>query len=145
MIIAVVIPAVFNSFGMEPAGRFLRRVFDGYGQITLGILLFLLVMAGLRYWQSLRLPDILFPIARSEIFLLAGMTVVTILIIWVLGPLAISLQEQAFEATTEVGKKTAYDQFFRMHMIVRALHLTNLGLAIGLFIGKLRKAMILQF
>ena len=144
MIIAVVIPAVFNSFGMEPAGRFLRRVFDGYGQITLGILIFLLGMSGVRYWQSLRLPDILFPITRWELILLTAMTVVTILILWVLGPLAISLQEQAFEATTDVEKKTAYDQFFRMHMIVRALHLTNLGLAIGLFIGKLRKRIILQ-
>lgn len=144
MIIAVVIPAVFNSFGMEPAGRFLRRVFDGYGQMTLAILLFLLGMSGVRYWQSLRLPAILFPITRLEIILLAAMTVVTILILWVLGPQAISLQEQAFESTTDLEKKTAYDQFFRLHMIVRALHLTNLGLAIGLFIGKLRKGIILQ-
>ena len=36
MIMMVVIPAVFNSFGMEPAGRFLRRVFDGYSQVDIG-------------------------------------------------------------------------------------------------------------
>ena len=49
VIMAIVIPAVFNSFGMEPAGRFLRRVFDGYGYLNLGILLLLSFVAFLRF------------------------------------------------------------------------------------------------
>ena len=49
VIIAIIIPAVFNSVGMEPAGRFLRRVFDGYGYMNLGILLVLSLVAFLRY------------------------------------------------------------------------------------------------
>ena len=72
------------------------------------------------------------------------MLVVTTLILWVLGPQAIALQEQAFESPAGVEKKTAYDQFFRLHMIVRALHLTNVGLAIGLLISKLRKGLAVQ-
>ena len=72
------------------------------------------------------------------------MALVTILIVWVLGPQAIALQEQAFEATTELEKKSAYDQFFRLHMIVRALHMINLALAVGLFISKLRRGLAVQ-
>ena len=55
---------------------------------------------------------------------------------WVLGPQAVALQELAFEATNEmVDKKAAYsDKFFRLHMVVRALHLANVGVAIGLFV-----------
>ena len=41
VIIALVIPALFNSFGMEPAGRFLRRVFDGFGLMNVWILIVL--------------------------------------------------------------------------------------------------------
>ena len=48
VIIATVIPAVFNSVGMEQGGRFLRRVFDGYGLLTMGILVVLGLLAGLR-------------------------------------------------------------------------------------------------
>ena len=144
MIMMVVIPAVFNSFGMEPAGRFLRRVFDGYSHVTLGVLVFLIGMCGIRIWQSHLAQPLLFPVTRIEILLLGAMVIATALILWVLGPQAIALQEQAFESTTELEKKTAYDQFFRLHMIVRALHLTNLGLAVGLFIVKLRRGLAVQ-
>ncbi len=142
MIIAVVIPAVFNSFGMEPAGRFLRRVFDGYSFLTLGILLFLLCMVGLRYWQQNHSSLILFPVTRVEVLLLMGMALTTGLIMGVLGPQAIVLQEQAFEAVADIEKKAAYDQFFRMHMIVRALHLVNVALATGLLVSKLRRGLL---
>src|SRR3982750_1389904 len=35
VIVAAVIPAVFNSFAMEPGGRFLTRVFNGYNRLVL--------------------------------------------------------------------------------------------------------------
>ena len=74
MIIAVVIPAVFNSFSMEPAGRFLRRVFDGYSLITLGILLFLIVMSRcFDIGMGQHSTQILFPVTRMEVILLVSM------------------------------------------------------------------------
>ncbi len=144
MIIAVVIPAVFNSFGMEPAGRFLRRVFDGYSLFTLGILLFLMMMAGTRYWYGLSSSHNQFPVTRTDVILLVCMMITTGLVMGVLGPKAIALQEQAFETVSQVEKKVAYDQFFRVHMIVRALHLINVGLAAGLLISKLRRGLSLS-
>ena len=142
MIVAVVIPAVFNSFGMEPAGRFLRRVFDGYSLLTLGILSVISCLTGLRYWHGANSTDIIFPVVRLEIILLLGMIVTTVLIMGMLGPKAIALQEQAFEAVSDVDKKKAYDQFFRLHMIVRALHFINVGLATSLLISKLRRGLL---
>lgn len=141
MIIAAVIPAVFNSFGMEPAGRFLRRVFDGYTQICMGVVIFLCVMAAVRVWQSQVSTGIWFPLTTFEGILLGSMGCITVLILWVLGPQAVALQEFAFEATTEIEKKAAYADFFRLHMVVRALHLANVGAAIGLFVFKLRKGL----
>ncbi|GJL50129.1 MAG: hypothetical protein NPIRA01_13560 [Nitrospirales bacterium] len=142
MIIAVVIPAVFNSFSMEQGGRFLRRVFDGYSLLTLGILLFLLVMVSLRYWQTAGSSQMLFPVTRTEVLLLLGMAMITSVIMGIVGPKTIALQEQAFEAVGELEKKTAYDQFFRMHMISRALYLVNVGLAAGLLVSKLRRVLV---
>lgn len=144
IIIAVVIPAVFNAFGMEPAGRFLRRVFDGYNQVTLGVLVVLAVNLAIRTWFSLRRVPLIFPVLKLEYVLIAAMLVVTVLIIWVFGPETVALQEAAFQAVTEIEKQTAYDRFFQMHMIVRGFYLTNAGLAIGLFIMKLRQSLLRQ-
>ncbi|MDH5562912.1 MAG: DUF4149 domain-containing protein [Nitrospirota bacterium] len=142
VIIVVVIPAVFNSFGMEPAGRFLRRVFDGYGYLNLGILCILSLLAFLRYRFYGRDPALIFSVTPAEWWLLGGMLVVTVGILGILGPYAVGLQEQAFEAISKEQKDVAYGEFFRVHMIVRALHLVNVGLAFSLFILKLRKTLV---
>jgi uncharacterized membrane protein YjgN (DUF898 family) len=83
----------------------------------------------------------MFSVSSAEWWLLAGMALVTFSILGVLSPQAIALQEQAFEANSQEEKDLAYEQFFRLHMVVRALHLMNLGLAISLFITKLRKVL----
>ena len=142
VIIAVVIPAVFNSFGMEPSGRFLRRVFDGYGYLNVGILCVLSLISFLRYRTYGQEPSLLFSVATGEWWLLGGMFVITVGILGILGPQAATLQEVAFEAVSKEQKELAYGQFFRVHMIVRALHLVNVGLAFTLFILKLRKTII---
>ena len=142
VIIAVVIPAVFNSFGMEAGGRFLRRVFDGYGYLNLGILVVLSLLAFLRFRSYGQDPSHIFSVTTGEWWLLGGMLVVTIGILGILGPQAIALQEQAFEAISQEEKELAYKQFFRLHMIVRALHMVNVGLAFSLFILKLRKSLV---
>jgi hypothetical protein len=141
VIIAVVIPAVFNSFGMEPAGRFLRRVFDGYGLMNVGILVLLTVIAWIRSRTFGTNTSHLFSVSSREWWLLLGMGLVTFSIMGVLGPLAVTLQEQAFEALSQEEKDLAYGNFFRLHMVVRALHLVNLGLAASLFIAKIRKVL----
>lgn len=142
VIIAVVIPAVFNSFGMEPAGRFLRRVFDNYGYLNVGILSILSLLAFLRHRIYGSDPSQLFSVTSGEWWLLGGMFVVTVAILGILGPQAIALQEEAFEAISKEQKELAYAKFFRIHMIVRALHLVNVGLAFSLFILKLRKPLV---
>jgi hypothetical protein len=138
VIIMVIIPAVFNTFAMEPAGRFLRRVFDGYGLMNVGILVLLGIFAWIRHRSFRNDPAHLFSVSFAEWGLLAGMTVVTISILGILGPQAVALQEQAFEAVSKEEKDLAYEQFSRLHMVVRALHLVNAGLAVSLFVVKVR-------
>lgn len=134
VIVAAVIPAVFNSFGMEPGGRFLTRVFDGYNRLTLGAMALLAGAAGWQTWAGR-------PQRRLETLLLTAMIVVALLIIAVLGPRTVALQEEAFaaQAQGEAAKKTAYDAFFRLHMVVRGLYLANLGLGIALLTAKIAR------
>ena len=137
-LLTMVIPAVFNTLGMETGGRFLRRVFDGYNAVTAGVVVVLIGTASFRYWKHRQEPDANLPVKRSEAGLLMALTVVTVFVVAVLGPKAVALQEIAFEADSQEAKKTALEAFFRMHMIVRALHLINAGLAISLLVVKFR-------
>ncbi len=137
-LLTMVIPAVFNTLGMETGGRFLRRVFDGYNAVIVGVVVVLIGTACFRYWKHRQDPQGNLPVKRSEAGLLTALTVVTVLIVAVLGPKAVALQEIAFEADSQEAKKAALEAFFRMHMIVRALHLINAGLAISLLVVKFR-------
>ncbi len=137
-LLTMVIPAVFNTLGMETGGRFLRRVFDGYNAVTVGIVVVLVGTALFRYWKHRQEPDASLPVKRSEAGLLTALMFVTVLIVAVMGPKAAVLQEIAFEADSQEAKKTALEAFFQMHMIVRALHLINAGLAISLLVVKFR-------
>jgi len=138
VIIASVIPAVFNSFGMEPGGRFLTRVFDGYNRVVLvamaamGGTIAVRVWGQQAGWSSHAMPE------RTEAILFGTMVLVATLIIFILGPQAVSLQEDAFGTKDEGARKAAYDAFFRVHMIVRGLYIVNLGLGIGLLTVKLK-------
>ncbi|MCY3729094.1 MAG: DUF4149 domain-containing protein [Nitrospira sp.] len=137
-LLTMVIPAVFNTLEMETGGRFLRRVFDGYNAVTVGVVVVLIGTASFRHWKHRQAPNESLPVSRSEVGLLMALTFVTVLIVAVLGPKAVALQEIAFEADSQEAKKAALEAFFRMHMIVRALHLINAGLAISLLTVKFR-------
>jgi len=137
-LLTMVIPAVFNTLGMETGGRFLRRVFDGYNAVTVGVVVVLIGTASFRYWKHRQEPDANLPVKRSEVGLLMALAFVTFLVVAVLGPKAVALQEAAFAAESQEVKKAALEAFFRMHMIVRALHLINAGLAISLLVVKFR-------
>lgn len=139
MLLTAVIPAVFNTVSMETGGRLLRRVFDGYHAMTGGLVVLFVSTALFRHRQRRRAPDRIPPVTRPEVGLLAVLAFVTGLIVLVLGPKAVALQEAAFAATTPETKKTAYDAFFDLHLIVRALHLVNGGLAVGLLAVKFRQ------
>jgi len=139
VILTTVIPAVFNTLGMEQGGRFLRRVFDGYNNLTAGIVILLLSTAAIRSWKVRKTPEGILPVTRSEWGLMIAMVLVTGSIVLILGPKAIELQEIAFATESQEAKKAAYDAFFRIHMIVRALHLINVGLAISLLVVKFRQ------
>lgn len=137
IILVAVIPAVFNTLGMETGGRFLRRVFDSYNMVTSGIVIVLVLTTVVRA-RSVAASGVLQEVGRVEIVLLAALALVTTLIVMVFGPRAIELQEGAFAADGELAKKVAYDAFFRTHMIVRALHLVNAALAVSLLVVKIR-------
>lgn len=141
VIVGAVIPAVFNSFGMEPGGRFLTRVFDGYNRLTAGAIVILVATAGWRIWNARRSSvdcpaDMV--VTRPEVVLLSTMVLVAGLIILWLGPWSVTLQEQAFATQGEEAKKAAYGVFFRTHTLVRGLYLLNCGLGIALMAVKVR-------
>jgi len=138
VIIGAVIPAVFNSFGMEPGGRFLTRVFDGYNRLVLVAMAAMGGTIAVRGWmlQAGAHPDIM-P-GRAEAVLFGTMVLVASLIIFVLGPRSIALQEVAFGTREESAHKAALDAFFQVHMIVRWLYIVNLFLGIGLLTVKLK-------
>jgi uncharacterized membrane protein len=137
VIIGAVIPAAFNSFGMEPAGRFLTRVFDGYNRLVVGAVILLTLASGCRFWLSADgLADA--AVRRSELFVFSLMIGIAAMIIIVLGPSSVTLQEQAFAANDEAARRTAYGAFFKSHTVIRGLYLANLGLGIALLTIKLK-------
>jgi uncharacterized membrane protein len=140
VIIGSVIPAVFNSFGMEPGGRFLTKVFDGYNRLTVGAIVILVAAAGWRIWST-RGSSGAATVTRPELVLLSTMILVAALIILWLGPWSVTLQEQAFAAQGEAAKKAAYGAFFRTHTLVRGLYLANLVLGIALMVVKVKRWM----
>ena len=138
VIIGAVIPAVFNSFGMEPGGRFLTRVFDGYNRMVLVAMAAMGGTIAIRAWgQQAGGPSNTLS-GRTETILLGTMVLVASLIIFVLGPQSVALQEEAFGTKEESAQKVAYDAFFQIHRIVRGLYIVNLGLGIGLLTLKLK-------
>jgi len=140
IIVAVVIPAVFNSFGMEPGGRFLTRTFDGYNRAVLvSMALMGGALAGRTWLAQAGLPQA--QPGRTEAVIFGTMVLVALTIIAWLGPESITLQEEAFAAREEAARKTAYAAFFKVHTVVRALYIMNLGLGIGLMAVKLKSYM----
>jgi uncharacterized membrane protein len=132
VIIASVIPAVFNSLGMEAGGRFLTRVFHGYNGLIAVCIVALVGSGAWRTWLSTRGGVRAAALTRTELLVLTAMILVAVLITAGFGPATVQRQEEAFAAQGEAARKAAYEAFFRTHTIVRGLYLLNLGLGIGL-------------
>jgi hypothetical protein len=134
-IIAAVIPAVFNTIGMETGGRMLTKAFQGYDRLVL-------ISAGLIIAGTLTRVLAAGPwraqIGMAELALLTMMAVIaTVLTFW-LTPETTRLQELAFSAKAE-AKRAAYGEFFVYHRVARALYILNLGLGIAVLCVKVKK------
>jgi hypothetical protein len=132
-IIGAVIPAVFNTTGMEAGGRMLSRTFQGYDRLVLVAWGMSVVAMTVR---SLAAGD---RVAPNEGVLLGVMVAVASALAFYLNPEVVRLQELAFTAKDELAKKAAYDEFFTYHRVARALYIINLGLGIVLICVKVRK------
>ena len=95
VLIGAVIPAVFNTFGgQDLGGLFVTRAFEGFHRFMIGALAVLGVALGYRRWNG----NPAMAIGLSELIVLAGMAVITGMIIVWLHPSAAALQAQAFAA-----------------------------------------------
>ena len=131
VLIGAVIPAVFNTFGgQDSGGLFLTKAFEGYHRFMIGALAVLWAALWYRWWSG----SPIVAVGRGEMMVLAGMVVITgIIIVW-LHPSAASLQAQAFAAQEEAAKKAAFEALFRMLKPIRWIYMVDLVLGI-LLIG----------
>lgn len=136
-ILATVIPEVFN-IGVESGGRLLTRVFGRYNTLVFGAMGLLLGVSLYRLWLSLVKGVAAAGLPPVEWVILGLMTVIQLLLVLVLVPDSVTLQEQAFTTQGEAARKAAHEAFFHSHKIVRYLYLANLGLGIGLMSVKVR-------
>jgi len=133
VLVAAVLPAVFNTFGGQDAGGlFLTRAFEGYNRLVIGATL---VLAGGMAWRAWQAPSA-YAVGRTEAMVFALMLVIAGIIILYLHPLAAARQAEAFALKTGEGRKEALEAFFTLHMPVRSLYMVNLGL--GLLLAGVR-------
>jgi uncharacterized membrane protein len=142
MIVAAVIPAVFNSFAMEPGGRFLTRVFEGYNRLVLVSIGMLIVGAVSRTGLSRSAETSYVGLSRIEWIVAITMITLAVVVIFVLEPSSVRLQEHAFTSKDEAERKAAYASFFKSHTLVRACYVVNLGLAAALIPIKVRALIV---
>lgn len=131
VLIGAVIPAVFNTFGgQDSGGLFVTRAFEGYHRFMIGSLAILWTALWYRWWSG----DQAVAVGQGEMLVLAGMTVITgIILVW-LHPSASALQAQAFATHEEAAKKAAFEALFRILKPLRWIYMVDLMLGI-LLIG----------
>ena len=131
VLIGAVIPAVFNTFGgQDLGGLFVTRTFEAFHRFMIGALVVLGVALGYRRWSGN--PAV--AIGLSELVVVAGMVVITGLIILWLHPTAAVFQAQAFAAQGETAKKEAFEALFRVLKPIRWIYMVDLVLGV-LLIG----------
>lgn len=138
VLVAAVIPAVFNTFGgQDTGGFFLTRAFDGYNRLVLGSAAILIAGILWRAWlyqKGLAEEEI----TRTEWLLLGAMLLTAGVITFVLHPQAAALQAQAFASKGDEARKAAFEAFFQLHKPVRVLYIVNVGLGIALLTVRVR-------
>ena len=137
VMIAVVIPAVFNTFGgQDSGGFFLTKAFEGYNRLVVVALIVLVSAMGYRRWQAAPRARV----SRGEWVLVSVMGAIAGLIILVLHPHAAALQAQAFALKDEQARKAAFEAFFRFHMPIRSLYVINVVLGVWLLALKAKRS-----
>lgn len=140
VIVYAVIPAVFNvGLQTETGGRLLTRAFGGYNELTGGAIATLIVAMLCRLWLGEPSRGPVLPVGRIEAALLGLLACTFAVIVLWLRPEAMVLQERAFAAAGVEERKLAYEAFFRVHNVARALYVVNLGLSITLLAVKARR------
>lgn len=129
ILVAAVIPAVFNTFGgQDSGGFFLTRTFEGFNRAVLVAIVVMVAGMGWRRWVQ---HPVMAP-TTFEMVLLGVMVLIAGIIIGVLHPQAARLQAEAFAIKDDTARKAALGAFFKLHMPVRALYMVNLCLGIVL-------------
>ncbi|MCC6141253.1 MAG: hypothetical protein IT389_11655 [Nitrospira sp.] len=129
VLVAAVIPAVFNTFGgQDSGGLFLTKAFEGFNRAVMAAMAVMIAGVGWRRWVQ---HPAMSPTAL-EMVLLGAMVLIAGVIIGVLHPQAAALQAEAFALKDETARKAALGAFFKLHMPVRALYMVNLCLGIAL-------------
>lgn len=129
ILVAAVIPAVFNTFGgQDSGGFFLTRAFEGFNRAVMAVIAVLI--AGMVWRRSVQ-HSMMAP-TTLEMALLGVMVFIAAIIIGFLHPQAAMLQAEAFAIKDETARKAAFEAFFKLHMPVRALYMVNLCLGIVL-------------
>ena len=138
VLVAAVIPAVFNTFGgQDTGGFFLTRAFEGYNRLVLGAGAILIAGILWRVWLYQQgLADE--AITRTEWLVLGAMLLTAGVITFVLHPQAAALQAQAFASKGEEARKAAFEAFFQLHKPIRVLYILNVGLGIALVTLRVR-------
>jgi uncharacterized membrane protein len=138
VLMGAVIPAVFNTFGgQDLGGLFLTRAFEGYHRFMIGALAILWVAVWYRWWSG----DPAAVVGRGEMTVLAGMLVITGVIILWLHPSAAALQAQAFAAQEAAAKKAALEALFRILLPIRWIYTVDLLLGILLIGIKVKRSL----
>ena len=113
VLVAAVIPAVFNTFGgQDTGGFFLTSAFDGYNRLVLGASTVLTLGVLWRAWlvqQGLVDGEI----SRTEWLLLGGMLLAAGVITFVLHPQAAALQAQLSPPRVRKREKRPSKRSFR--------------------------------
>jgi uncharacterized membrane protein len=129
VLVAAVLPAVFNTFGgQDSGGLFLTRAFEGYNRLVLGSMA---VLSTGMAWRSWSAPSD-YAVTRVEGLLFGAMVCIAGIIIFYLHPLAAARQAEAFALKAGEGRKEAFEAFFQLHMPVRTLYMVNLCLGLAL-------------
>lgn len=135
VLVAAVLPAVFNTFGGQDAGGlFLTRAFEGYNRLVLSAIG---VLGGGMVWRLWKAPP-LYTVGRGEAWLFVFMVAIAAVIIFYLHPLAAARQAEAFALKAGEGRKEAFEAFFKLHMPVRTLYILNLVLGLVLAVLRVR-------
>lgn len=139
VLVAAVLPAVFNTFGGQDAGGlFLTRAFEGYNRLVMGAVAALALGMAWRRWQAPAPYDV----SRGEGMLFALMVLIAGVIIVYLHPLAAARQAEAFALKAGEGRKEALEAFFKLHMPVRSLYILNLCLGLLLAWVRVRRGVV---